>query len=148
MLIGWLCVCGAALSLVDLREHRLPNVLVAALGFGSCVIVVVDRTTSRELTFSAPATALSGVVVIGTGAVALVAPRLLGMGDVKLLLALAPMFSTRGADGLVLGLWLSSALALAAVLVRRAVRRTPVAQPIAYGPFLLLGTVVAHALTM
>lgn len=147
LLLGWVCGCGIALTIVDIREHRLPNRIVALLGFGALVILTLDGLTTRQLHINGRAL-LAGVLVAASAtAVALRAPRLLGMGDAKLLLALTPVMATSTAAAVLTGLWLSSVVAVLVVLLRRAITAVPISQAIAYGPFLLLGAICAVALT-
>ncbi len=138
-------LCLAALvvpALVDVREHRLPNPMVAA---GAAVGL-----------FASVATALVGgdVDVVGAAIGALlfatpplllhlVAPRSMGFGDVKLAAVLGAALGLIDPLDALVALTLASLIGSAAGLVAR--RRT-----IAFGPALVAGavvTVVAEALT-
>ncbi|MGW0021915.1 prepilin peptidase [Rhodococcus sp. NPDC003382] len=70
----WWCVC---LSVVDLLERRLPNVLT---GPGAAVIVTLAAATGQGRAALVGAGLLAGPMLLAH----LVSPRSLGAGDVKL----------------------------------------------------------------
>jgi leader peptidase (prepilin peptidase) / N-methyltransferase len=86
-LIGWM----AALSLVDIREHRLPNALTLP---GAAVILAVAADGGRGLSAALGAAALAGVYLV----VHLVAPAAMGAGDVKLAVGLGALTGALSVD--------------------------------------------------
>ena len=133
------------LSLVDVAEYRLPDVVVLPsilVGFVTVALVsVVDGTPDRIRT------ALVGSVVAFAVLLAahLVSPRGMGFGDVKLAVLLGLAVGWQGSNALeavVLVLWMlligfgvGSLAGVVLWIVRRSNR------PFPFGPFLALGTV-------
>nr|WP_063745288.1 A24 family peptidase [Parafrankia sp. EUN1f] len=139
----FLAVVGVVLAAVDLRVHRLPDRIVlpsyAVLAALLVVPTVGEGTPDRLLR-----ALLAGFAAwLAYGVLYLLPGSGLGRGDVK----------TAGLLGLALGwlgwpavaLWLVAATmtagitALTLLILRRVSRR----DPIAYGPFLLIGALVA-----
>ncbi len=126
----------------DIREHRLPNRLVLALA----VVGAVGLGGTLLATGSIPARlALGAVVFAGPLALAnLASPASVGFGDVKFAAALGLYVS-----------WFdpwAGAIALVAALIAawpqsiiQVVRRT--SSTVALGPYLLIGSAVAVALS-
>jgi leader peptidase (prepilin peptidase)/N-methyltransferase len=85
--IAWLVV----LSVVDLREHRLPNALTLP---GAAVILTIAAVGGRGLPAAAGAAALAGAYLV----VHLVAPAAMGAGDVKLALGLGALTGALSVD--------------------------------------------------
>lgn len=139
--LAYLPLAGA-LSVVDIREHRLPNPLV--LGLSAAVAGVV--AISALLVPSARGTCLLALV-LGLAAgllavtVALLAADLLGMGDAKILPSVIATSAMLGWDVLIGGLLgaavLGGVLGVVALLVTRDARVR-----IAYGPVLLAVPVI------
>lgn len=138
-----------ALSVVDVREHRLPNRLVLSLTVGVLLIagaVAILAPASRTTVAAALVLALAGAAI--AVAVALVTPELLGMGDAKVLLPVLLTSGLLGWDTLLagmLGAAILGGLCGAATLLRTRDARAR----LAYGPVLLamplLGLVLAPA---
>lgn len=126
-----------ALSITDVREHRLPNRLVAALTAAVGLVLLATAATvpaTRSLCLGALALALL-IGLLGI-AVALLAPDLLGMGDAKTAPAVAAVACALGWDvllGALLGCALLGGAVAAAVMIRSRSARTRMA----YGPVLL-----------
>ena len=147
LLLAWVSVCGLALAFVDIREHRLPNRMVAVLGAGCLAIVAVDQITIRSLRIDLGALTATSGVAFAAAVVALARPRLLGMGDAKLLAALTPVMSCTSPTGVLTGLWLASAAAVVVVIMRRAIAGISMTRAVAFGPFLLVAALLSVALT-
>lgn len=147
----WCLAMGLRLAVIDIRTHRLPNKLVWRLGAGLWLMVglwaVLDRLGPDSGT-GPDYTALwfTAVVAVLLAGWSLAAPMSIGMGDAKLVLALAPVFALADVTSELAALWLVSAAATATILLRRAIRRVPIGVPLAYGPFLLLAAPLALAL--
>lgn len=91
-------VWTAALSVIDLREHRLPNLLTLT---GAAAILTVCAGCGRGPAGLLGAAALGGVYLT----VHLVAPAAMGGGDVKLAVGLGALTGALGAP-----VWLLAAL--------------------------------------
>lgn len=147
----WSGAIGVRLAIIDIRTHRLPNRLVAQLGCGLWAMLLVWATLGRigVETQDRPdfvAVWFTAVVAALLAGWSLVSPMSIGMGDAKLVLALAPIFALADLSRELAALWLVSAAAAITVVLRRAIRRVPVGVPLAYGPFLLLAAPLALAL--
>ncbi|NJP67727.1 prepilin peptidase, partial [Streptomyces spiramenti] len=136
-----------AVTAVDLAVLRLPDVLtypmalLAAGGLGLCTLL------GGAAGGSWPRALLAGVVLCGALLVlALINPRGMGLGDVKLSLALGVVLGWYGWGALVLGVFagflLASVYALHLVALRGAGRGTAFSM----GPFLAAGTLVGVVL--
>jgi leader peptidase (prepilin peptidase)/N-methyltransferase len=134
---------STVLALVDLVELRLPNaVIVPTLAAVAVLLVLASWLTGewlRLLWALAGCGAMFGVYLV----LALISPRSMGMGDVKLA---APIGLLLGWFGL--GAWLVGLLAAFVVgglvaLVALALRRVTLRGSIPFGPSMLAGAMVA-----
>ncbi|HEU5362635.1 MAG TPA: A24 family peptidase [Gaiellaceae bacterium] len=134
--VAWSAVQIAlvALAWVDLRERRLPNVIVVPLGVGAIVLrAAFERGALVEIL-------VAGAVAFGAFLVLAAAARGgLGMGDVKLAAAEGLLFGKAAVEALLLGVVLGGLAAALLLVTRRAGRRTTYA----YGPYLVLGAAIA-----
>jgi len=149
--LAWCLAIGVRLAIIDIRTHRLPNRLVWRLGAGLWLMMGMWAVLER-LDLAAgegpdyAALWFTAVVAVLLAGWSLATPASIGMGDAKLVLALAPVFALANVTSELAALWLVSAGATATILIRRAVRRVPIGVPLAYGPFLLLAAPLALAL--
>ncbi|HJS27002.1 MAG TPA: prepilin peptidase [Actinomycetota bacterium] len=130
-----------AISVIDLREYRIPNRLVYPAVLVAAAFVVVGDLVGAPLSASG---AGIGLLAYGAGLliVALIAPKGMGMGDVKLagLIGLVlgavdlPLVAVAAGAGILLG----GVGAIVAVLLG-AGRKTR----IPYGPFMAGGAAIA-----
>ncbi|HYZ12160.1 MAG TPA: prepilin peptidase [Actinomycetota bacterium] len=130
-----------ALSVIDIRHHKIPNRLVyPAILLSSAWVLVADLAGSE---LSAPSAGI-GFLAYGVGLliVALISPRGMGMGDVKLAALVGLVLGSLGLDHVAvaagLGILFGGVGAIVA-LVAGAGRKTP----IPFGPYLAAGAVVA-----
>mgnify|MGYP006279356935 CR=1 FL=1 len=136
-----------ALSVIDIATYRLPDRIVLPTLCGAIVwvtaISLIDGHPERIRSALAGAVVYFGVLLLAH----LVSPRGMGFGDVKLaaLLGLLLGWVTSSAvDAVVLVLWAMligfaiGTLAGLVILLRRRSNR-----PFPFGPFLVLGTLVA-----
>lgn len=141
LLLAPLAVTGPWLAAVDLDVHRLPDRVLGPVAVASLLtVVVVSAATHR---FQVPVLGGVGLVLAGGCyfALHLVGGGAVGLGDVKLAAVLG---LTLGAVGLGVLWWamlLSSLLCLAWVAVTR--RGKPSSTRIAFGPWMLLGSLIA-----
>ena len=91
MLIGAVLLWMSVLSVYDVRQRRLPNVLTLP---GAAVIVVAAAVAGRGPTALAGAAALTAVYLL----VHLLTPTAMGAGDVKLAIGLGALTGCFGGD--------------------------------------------------
>ena len=149
----WCAALGSHLAWIDIRTHRLPNRLVLRLGAGLWLMLSVwlavvaasdppaaDGPNMAAVWFTA-------ILALGMGVWSASSPRAVGMGDAKLLLALAPMFAVADVTSELAAAWLVSTAAVVVIWLRRLLIGVPVGAPLAYGPFLLASAPLALALS-
>jgi leader peptidase (prepilin peptidase)/N-methyltransferase len=138
-LVVWAGLLGVALGAVDLVHHRLPDALtLPAIPITAVVIAGVEL--ARPGTGS-PVTAIV-VAVIGTGlfwGLSTLAPRAMGLGDVKLLPSLALMTGYLSVATALLAVVIAFVLGALVALVGLTVRRLSMTSAIPFGPCLLAG---------
>jgi leader peptidase (prepilin peptidase)/N-methyltransferase len=129
-----LAVCGgalAAVALIDLREHRIPNRIVLPAAAACAFLAGPDR-----LRHSLPALALVGLLLV----IALLQPAAFGMGDVKGALLVALALGATATPALLLGLALAALPGLT-LTIRRGRAALDSAIPLA--PFFAAGAAIA-----
>lgn len=133
-----LVVWSVALSVADVRWHRLPNVLTLP---GAAVILIGAIVAGRG------GAALLGGVALGVSylAVHLSDPSGLGAGDVKLALALGALTGSLGAAAWTLAAVLAPLLTACAGLLARAFGRRG---PLPHGPAMCAASIGAAALAV
>ncbi|MFJ4518478.1 prepilin peptidase [Streptomyces sp. NPDC088816] len=130
---------GVLLALVDLRVHRLPDVLTLPLAAATAALLGVAAALPAAA--GSWSTALLGGLALGAAyfVLFLVNPAGMGFGDVKLALALGAALGWYGWPVLVVGaftgLLYGAGYGLGLVVLRRAGRKSA----IALGPFMLGG---------
>lgn len=136
-----LCVL---LAYVDWRVRRLPKtpILVAtAVGLG---LLGVEWLWTRDT--GAALTALAGLVVARSAFWLLwrLVPHAMGFGDVRLAALVGLVLGRLGWEHLAVGLWAGLAIfgvwGIGRAVARRS--RTAMREPLAYGPFMMLGMLV------
>jgi leader peptidase (prepilin peptidase) / N-methyltransferase len=136
---------GVTLAYVDLREHRLPDVLTAlALACGGVFLGLAAVATGDWIGYGR-AWLTAAVMFAAFLGLAMLRPADLGLGDVKLAGVIGLMLGWLGWGEAVLGAFLGFLFGgLAGVLLLlagKAGRRTA----IPFGPFMLVGALVAIA---
>src|SRR6478672_7619752 len=138
-LVVWAGLLAVALGAVDLAHHRLPDALtLPAIPMTAVLIAGVEL--ARPGTGS-PVTAIV-VAVIGTGlfwGLSALAPRAMGLGDVKLVPSLALMTGYLSVGTALLAVVIAFVLGALVALVGLAVRRLSMTSAIPFGPCLLAG---------
>lgn len=130
-------VLAIPLTVIDFREHRLPN----RLTYAAIIISTLSVVLAGFLTRSWLDLMVAIGVGLGTAGVGYLMAKFnsIGMGDVKLLVAtnlVLAWFSPWLVLGmLAIGFSLASLVSLGLIFARRADLKTPIAM----GPFLLLG---------
>jgi leader peptidase (prepilin peptidase)/N-methyltransferase len=125
------------LARIDIREHRLPNRLVLP----AFPIILAGQTAANFLTMDFWPTIGALVLASVAFGVGLIANRKnsLGMGDVKLIAAMALALGWYNPQSMVLALSVAFVAAGVTVAARFAVKKTNMGSSIALGPYLLAG---------
>jgi leader peptidase (prepilin peptidase) / N-methyltransferase len=144
---AFLVLAGAAVPLtaIDLEHRLLPNrILVPASVAGASLL-----TLAAALTGEWPALLRAGLGAVLLFAVflilALISPRSLGMGDVKLAGFLGLFLGWLGWTTLVLGALAGFVVQALAALALLAARRIGLRSELPFGPAMLLGAAIAIA---
>ncbi|HEX5494145.1 MAG TPA: A24 family peptidase [Mycobacteriales bacterium] len=139
----WFALAGVALAAVDVAEGRLPDALTGTAGGGLLVgLVVVAVVRDQEHALYRALLAALGLFA-GYLALALVSPASLGFGDCKLAAGLGAALGWFSWPvvfaGTLVAFGLAGGFGLCLVALGRVGRR----DPIPFGPFMLLGALVA-----
>ena len=145
-LLVWAGLLAVVLGAVDVAVHRLPDALtLPAIPVTAALVGVtwlVVPSSGRPLTG-----AVSAVVVTGVFAgLAVLAPRAMGRGDVKLVPSLAVMTGYLSIPALLWWLILAFGLGALVALIGLATRRLSMRSAIPFGPCLLAGCWLVLAL--
>ena len=147
-IVLWLWFIGWALVLarIDIREHRLPNRMVAVC-FAGCVIAtlmhaVVAEDVTALVTPAIASLAAAACFLIGhvTGGI--------GMGDVKFALVTGWMLGTIGWSAVWWGHVVAFVIAGVVVAGGWLLRGWRRESPVPFGPFMGVGVIVAGAATL
>lgn len=134
---------GALLAVIDLQHHLLPNrVIVPAIGTGAVLLLVAavaDGRTGALLRAVLGAAVLFAVFLL----LALISPRGLGMGDVKLAGLVGLHLGWLGWGAVVLGAAAGFVVQAALALVLLVTGRIGLRGELPFGPAMLLGAAVA-----
>lgn len=135
---AWFGVWALALGVVDLREHRLPNRMVAFAWLGCVVLTATIAVVTTDFGVFLRALAASGVAVAGF----LVAHVLggMGMGDVKYAAVTGWVLGTIGWSAVWWGHLLSFVAAGGVVLIGIVLARMHRRTSMPFGPFMGIGT--------
>ena len=147
LLLVWLAV-GTILTIIDLREHRLPNALTLPM----LIVTPVGLGVADALDGTSPSVS-TGWSGAGLGALLWLAAlgliwllsrgRGMGLGDVKLSPSLGAMLGWLSLETALVGLALSFILGGAVGAVLLITKRVHRRAAIPFGPFLFLGSLVA-----
>ena len=143
---AYLGVAGTVVSLIDLRTRRLPNrVLLPSYPITFALLAVASRVEQEwwPLGRAIIAMAMMAGFYLGLG---LAFPHGFGLGDVKLGGLLALGLGWLGWPVLITGVLAGWCLAALVLLARYATRPARRGQPVALGPLLCLGALVAIGL--
>lgn len=138
---------GLALAAIDADVHRLPNVITLPLVPVELVLIAGASAATGD--GDALRRAGLAALLVGGGFLVLafvLYGRSIGMGDAKLMVSLAAALGWLSWGHVLTGLWLGFVLgglvALGLLLTRRATKGTH----LAFGPYLVAGTLLAVAL--
>lgn len=138
-----LAAVSPTLVAVDADVHRLPNVLTLPLAPTTWALLTVATAAADRW----PDLRRAGLALLILGGLFVLASLLtgsrgLGMGDAKLVLTLAPLLAWFGWPPVLLGLYGSFLLGGLAALALVATRRADRSTHLAFGPYLLVGSLV------
>ncbi|MDQ0612427.1 leader peptidase (prepilin peptidase)/N-methyltransferase [Microbacterium sp. W4I4] len=142
-----LVAVGVWLIVVDARTHRLPNRIVLPTLGALIVLVIVEALATADA--GRMLRALLGALVLGAfyAAMHLASRQGMGGGDVKLAAVIGLVLAWHGWWTLLLGaaaaFLLGALFALVLMLLKKANRSTR----IAFGPWMILGAVLAISMT-
>jgi leader peptidase (prepilin peptidase)/N-methyltransferase len=125
----------AVLSVIDLEERRLPNVIVLP-AFAAVLAAHLALSPGRAAEWTIAAFGAAVFLFLPS----LVMPGGMGMGDFKLALLLGAMLGTAVVTAILVASVAGAVAAIGVLLVRGPAARR---QAIPFGPFLALGGVVA-----
>jgi len=134
---GYLVAVAPMLAVIDFRSHRLPNSLTLpgiVISLLSVLGVSILENKWLELVVTIGVSVL--ILIIGYP---LARAELLGMGDIKLLIAFALPLAFISPLALLIGVLISLALANLVLLPKMILRRLSTKAAIPMGPYLLLG---------
>lgn len=139
---GYLLLVALPLSVIDWRSHRLPNKLVLP----SFIFTTVGFTLAFGQGFAIELMLQALAVSVATLIFGLAANRWasLGMGDVKLLAAIAFAFGWQSASVIIWVIAIGTACATGFILVKFFGGSIKMGQSIALGPFLLAGLFIVQ----
>ncbi|MGH3353763.1 MAG: prepilin peptidase, partial [Nocardioides sp.] len=133
------------LAYVDWRVQRLPRLPILAATGAVLVLVGAEWLWTRDT--ETLLRAVVGLLVARSGFWLLwrILPHAMGFGDVRLAALVGLVLGWVGWSELVVGLWVGLAIFGAWGIGRAIVRRSRSAmrEPLAYGPFMILGLLVA-----
>lgn len=141
-------VCGVVLSVVDLREHRLPNRWVLALTVIVLPSLAIASWLAEDLGMLVGALlgglAMSAIYL----AIALISPRSMGMGDVKLAFPLGALVGWFGWEAWFLALFGAFLIGGLAALVLMLMRRAGARTQLAFGPAMIAAALIVAGLAL
>lgn len=141
VLLYWAAI-ALALTVIDIRHHRLPNAIMLPSYVVTAVLLVAASAVSGDYgrLFTAACGCLALLLVYAS--LAAIVPGGMGLGDVKLAGALGMLLGWAGWGPLVVGAFaafLLGGLVSAGLLVARRATRS---SRIPFGPFMLAGAAV------
>jgi len=134
---GYFLAVAGPLAVIDLKSHRLPNVMTlpgVAISITSISLVAVIYSKYLQLIIAIGIALL--VLIIGYP---LARAELLGMGDIKLVIGFALPVSFISPMALLIGVAISLGVANLFLLPRLIARKLRANSAIPLGPYLLVG---------
>lgn len=139
MSIGLVCLSGAACN--DYRDHRIPNIFSLIIAVSAIACLCIGYFTSQEgataYIFSSVFAAV--VVVIFMTVASLLTKHGIGMGDIKLLTALALL---GGVNTIGWTLIFGVAVCAAAAIFFLITKKKTVKETMPFGPFIFIGYII------
>ena len=141
--VVWFLGVGVWLSIIDIREHRLPNRLIV-FGLAGC-LTLFTLAAAAESRWSAFGGALLGGAGMFAwyGVLALITRGGIGAGDVKLAALVGLVTGWFGLEVWLLALWLAFVIGGVAALALRLSRRLARSAQLAFGPAMIASAGIA-----
>jgi len=142
----WAAGYGMVLSFVDATVHRLPDRLTMPALAGAASILWADAIATRG--YARLVTAGLGAVLLAGFYLAqmMIKPGAVGLGDAKLALVTGLTLGWFGWTAVFTGVVATVLIGAGTAVILLAARRIRLHQAIAYGPAMLLGTLLAYSL--
>jgi leader peptidase (prepilin peptidase)/N-methyltransferase len=145
--LAWAGVAGVVLGAVDLAVHRLPDRVTIPAYAAVATALLVDAVALDTWPALLRAVLAGAAAFGGAASAAVLSPRGLGFGDVKLLGLLGLVLGWVGWGALLAGVFLGLFTGAAASLTLIAAGRAGWRTALPFGPPLLVGAVLALALS-
>lgn len=142
-----LAAVSVVLVVVDVAHHRLPNRVLYPGAVASAVLLAVAAAVQHDWWDVLRAVEAAGAVYVVFFVLALISPRSLGMGDVRLAALLGAYLGFRSWPLVYLGLLAGFVVAAGIAVVLLAARRATRTTALPFGPALILGTLLVLAAT-
>jgi leader peptidase (prepilin peptidase)/N-methyltransferase len=144
--LAWWALCAVPLAFIDLAVHRLPDRLTYTAAAGTWALLGVAALGGDAAAGTSWRRALLAGVAVGSllaASTLLLGRRGFGLGDAKLALSSVAILGWLGWGVVLFGLMVAFAGSAAVSLVLLAARRVSWSGHLPFGPFLILGTLVA-----
>ena len=140
-------VCLTVAACVDLREHRIPNVVPLTMTVFAVISLTIGFLTDQQgyLSYIFSSVVSSVVVAILMLVASILTKKGIGMGDIKLLSALALLGGVYTICGT---LFFGITLCAVAALVLLALKKKTVKEGLPFAPFVLLGYFITIAMSI
>ena len=140
MLVALVCLTGAACN--DYREQRIPNIFPLAMAVVGLLCLAMGYLTSQNGAVSYIAGSLVAAVLVTAcmSMVALLTKNGIGMGDIKLLGALALAGGIYAVGGTLFYGVIACSLAAIVLLI---LKKKTIKESLPFGPFIFIGYIVS-----
>ncbi len=139
VLTVWVGLLLVGLGTVDFLAHRLPDVLTLPAVPITALLVTITELVAPGTGNLLRSVLAGAVLAAGFALLALLAPRAMGRGDVKLVPTIGLAAGYLSWSAVIVAVMAAFVLAALVSLVGIATRRLRASSTIAFGPFLLLG---------
>jgi len=137
---------GTALSIVDLREKRIPNRMLLVASPIVALLLVAGLLLRGEPGRLVGVVAGAAAMFVLYFAIALVVPAAMGMGDVKLAALLGGALGATGLTGWLVGLLGAFLVGGLVAVIALVTRRIGLRGSIPFGPWMVVGAVLGLSL--
>lgn len=134
---------GVLLAVIDAEHHRLPDRIVLPSYVIGATLLLTAAIVTGDIAAWVRALLAAAAVFAAFLVLALISPDGFGFGDVKLGGLLGMYLGWLGWDDVVLGVAAGFVIGTAVALALVALRRATLRSPVAFGPALLVGALVA-----
>lgn len=142
----WLAALAVVLAVVDAGVHRLPNALTVPAGAGLLAGLALTATVEDQPASLVRALVAGPALFAAYVTVATLSPAAMGLGDCKLAAVLGGALGWFGWTAVFTATVVAHVLAAAYALGRLALHCSASRDPVAFGPFMVLGAFAAIVL--